>query len=129
MKTYFANLNNSYFCETKIKKDASINFYVCKKDYHFGRSIKLCIRSANLDNFRYLSLDNYNFCYCLNSFKKFCLSSPNDIMHCFVEFASPINHFYYKYIFSSFSRIITSFIFSFLKYELQIIFAISFTEE
>ena len=29
------------------------------KTYQFGRSIKFCIRSVNLDKFRYLSLDNY----------------------------------------------------------------------
>ena len=31
-----------------------------KKTYQFGRSFKFCVRSANLDDFRYLSLDNYN---------------------------------------------------------------------
>ena len=45
---------------------------------------------ANLVNFCYLNLDNY-ICHRLTPMYENCLSSPNDIMSCFDDFASPRN--------------------------------------
>ena len=90
---------------------------------------KLYVRSVNLVNFRTMSSVNYNCCHCLTPMYENWLRSPNDIMSCFEAFASPINHFFHKYILSSFSRIIYSLIFSFLKYKSHITFARSFIEE
>ena len=61
-KNIYANVN--FLLLLAIKNQSFFGFseiWTLKKTYRFGRSIELCVRSVNLDNFRTMSSAGYNF--------------------------------------------------------------------
>ena len=52
-KNIYANVKKSLHFSVKNQRNFEFSeIWTLKKTYHGGRSIKLCVRSANLDNFR-----------------------------------------------------------------------------
>ena len=61
-KKIYANVNFLLLFAVKNQRNFEFSeILTLKKTYHEGRSIKLCVRSANLDNFRTMSSADYIF--------------------------------------------------------------------
>ena len=60
-KNMHANVKKSLHFSVKNQRNLEFSeIKTLKKTYRFGRSVKLYVRSVNLDNFRTMNSDNYN---------------------------------------------------------------------
>ena len=60
-KNIYANVKKSLHLVIKNQRNFGFSeIKTLKKTYRFGRSVKLYVRSVNLDNFRTMNSDNYN---------------------------------------------------------------------